>query len=100
MTWPSMRWFLALLTACLIGATAKPGCYLDEFYMIAWTAHNPSERHKMMLKWLDVNGTFCTVDDYATIWNNIAEWAGTADTPVLRHRITQGFNAAIERQKK
>jgi hypothetical protein len=95
-----MKWLLSLLTAVFIVAVAKEGCYLDEFYMIAWTVHNPSDRHQMMVKWLDVNGKFCSVDDYATIWNNVAEWAGTADTPVLRHRITQGFNAAIERQKK
>jgi len=94
-----VKWFWALLTVFLIGATAKPGCYLDEFYMIAWTVHNPTERHQMMIQWLDVNGKFCTVEDYSTIWNNVAEWAGTADTPQLRYKITQGFNAAIERRK-
>jgi hypothetical protein len=95
-----MKWLLALCTALFIAATAKEGCLLDEFYMIAWTVHNPSERHQMMLKWLDTNARFCSVEDYATIWNNIAEWAGTADTPQLRYQITQGFNAALERSKK
>lgn len=96
-----MRWIIVLLTIFLIGTAAtKQGCYLDEFYMIAWTVHNPSDRHQMMIKWLDTNGKFCTVEDYSTIWNNVAEWAGTADTPQLRYKITQGFTAAIERQSK
>jgi hypothetical protein len=95
-----VKWILLLCTACFIVALAKEGCLIDEFYLIAWTVHNPSDRHKMMLQWLDVNGKFCSADDYATIWNNVAEWGGTADTPVLRHKIIQGFNAAIERQKK
>ena len=95
-----MKWVLSLCTACFILAIAKDGCYLDEFYVIAWTVHNPSERHQMMLQWLDTNGKFCSVDDYATIWNNLAEWAGTADTPQLRFKITQGYNAALERSKK
>lgn len=95
-----MKWFLSLLTAVFILAVAKEGCLLDEFYLIAWTVHNPTERHEMMLKWLDVNEKFCSIDDYRTIWNNIPEWAGTADTPQLRYKISQGYNAALERIKK
>jgi hypothetical protein len=96
-----MKWILAVLMVFLVGtASTKEGCYIEEFYHIAWTVHNPSERHQLMIKWVDLNGRFCSSEDYATLWNNLAEWAGTADSPQLRYKIIQGFNATFKRSDK
>ena len=60
---------------------------MQELYAIAWSTHNPVERHKAMLEWLDKST--CSADDYTAIWNTLSEWAGTADSPVLRAKIME-----------
>jgi hypothetical protein len=49
--------------------------------------HDPLERHKAMLAWLD--GAKCSGDDYVLIWNALPEWAGTSDSPALRAKIME-----------
>jgi hypothetical protein len=34
------------------------------------------------------------------IWNNVPAWAGTADSAEIRSKIIQGYQDAIEREKK
>jgi len=34
------------------------------------------------------------------IWNNLAEWAGTADSAETRGLIIHGYKEALEREKK
>jgi hypothetical protein len=63
----------------------QTGCAVQELYVIGLTMHDPAERHKAMLEWLDK--TKCSVDDYVLIWNALPEWAGTSDSPVLRAKI-------------
>ena len=63
------------------------GCAVQELYAIAWSTHNPAERHKAMLEWLDKS--MCSADDYVTIWNALPEWAGTSDSPALRAKIME-----------
>jgi len=65
----------------------QPSCAVQELYAIAWSTHDPSERHKAMLEWLDKSK--CSVDDYTLIWNALPEWAGTADSPALRAKIME-----------
>ena len=65
----------------------KPGCAVQELYVIGLTVHEPAERHKAMLAWLD--RTKCSVDDYVIIWNSLPEWAGTSDSPVLRAKVME-----------
>jgi hypothetical protein len=65
----------------------KPGCAVQELYVIGLTMHNPSERHSLMLKWLDESK--CSEDDYVLIWNSLPEWAGTSDGPLLRAKIIE-----------
>ena len=65
----------------------KSSCAVQELYAIAWSTHNPAERHKAMLEWLDK--TKCSADDYVLIWNALPEWAGTADSPILRAKIME-----------
>ena len=64
-----------------------PKCAVQELYAIAWSTHNPAERHKAMLEWLDKST--CSADDYTAIWNTLSEWAGTADSPALRAKIME-----------
>jgi hypothetical protein len=40
-----------------------------------------------MLEWLQKYGGFCSKDEIVFIWNNLAGWAGTADTAELRQRV-------------
>jgi hypothetical protein len=65
----------------------QPSCAVQELYAIAWSTHDPAERHKAMLAWLDK--TSCSSDDYVIIWNALPEWAGTSDSPLLRAKIME-----------
>ena len=92
--------FLALVTVSvaqdklILNAQPPPkpkpkqtGCAVQELYIIGLTMHNPAERHKAMLEWLDKSK--CSADDYVIIWNALPEWAGTSDSPVLRAKIME-----------
>jgi hypothetical protein len=68
-------------------APKQTGCAVQELYVIGLTMHDPAERHKAMLVWLD--RTKCSGDDYVTIWNALPEWAGTSDSPMLRAKIME-----------
>ena len=95
-----MRWLLLLLLLALVGAVAKNGCYVREFYGIGYTIHNPSVRHQQMIAWLKNNEQQCGSADYVIIWNNLAEWAGTADSAETRALIIHGYQEAQKREKK
>jgi hypothetical protein len=95
-----MRWFLLLLLLGLVGAVAKNGCHVREFYGIGYTVHDPTLRHKEMMAWLDQNAEFCKTSDYLVIWNNLSEWAGSADSTWLRAKVVHGYKDAEQREKK
>ena len=95
-----MRWLLLLLLLGLVGAVAKSGCHVREFYGIAYTVHDPTVRHKEMLAWLVLNAQHCKSSDYTFIWNNLSEWAGTSDSSWLREKVIRGYKDALEREKK
>jgi hypothetical protein len=95
-----MRWLLPLLLLGLVGAVAKNGCYVREFYGIGYTVHDPSIRHKEMMAWLEQNASHCKASDYVVIWNNLAEWAGTADSTQLRGLVIHGYTEALDREKQ
>ena len=65
----------------------QASCAVQELYVIGWSVHEPAERHKAMLEWLDKSK--CSSDDYVTIWNALPEWAGTSDSPALRAKIME-----------
>jgi len=71
-----------------------------EFYAIAYTIHNPSYRHEQMSIWLTNHQHLCKSTDLVVIWNNLAEWAGTADSAELRHKVIIAYKNALEREKK
>ena len=96
-----MRWLILLLLVLgLVGAVAKSGCRVREFYGIGYTVHDPTERHKQMLAWLNQNAQHCKSTDYIVMWNNLGEWAGTADSTYIREKIIHGYKDAEQREKK
>ena len=95
-----MHWLILLFLFGLVGAVAKTGCHVRDFYVIAFTIHDPTERHKEMLAWLIGNAQHCKSSDYVVIWNNLSEWAGTADSTRLREKVIHGYKDALDREKK
>ena len=95
-----MRWLLLLLLLGLVGAVAKNGCYVREFYGIGYTQHDPTLRHQEMVAWLGRNAPYCKSTDYLVIYNNLSEWAGTADSTKIRELVIHGYKEALEREKK
>jgi hypothetical protein len=65
----------------------QSSCAVQELYVIGLTTHDPAERHKAMLEWLD--SSKCSGGDYVLIWNSLAEWAGTSDSPALRAKVME-----------
>jgi hypothetical protein len=53
-----------------------------------------------MMAWLVQNAEHCKSTDYVVIWNNLAEWSGTADSVWLRNSVIHGYKEALEREKK
>lgn len=95
-----MRWLILLLLLGLVGATSKDLCSVREFYSIAWGIHDPTERHKQMVEWLTKHQGLCKSSDFKVIWNNLAEWGGSADSHYLRALVIHGYKEALEREKK
>jgi hypothetical protein len=92
------------LTVCFVlmiaGADAKQGCGVRDLLHIAYTFHDPSERHKEMVAWIMRNQNQCRSQDYIVIWNNLSEWAGSADSTQLRGLVIHDFKEALDREKK
>ena len=95
-----VRWLIALVLILSLHSTGQDLCSVREFYGIAYTVHNPSERHQQMTMWLTNHQNLCKSTDFVVIWNNLSEWAGTADSALLRHKVIQGYKNALEREKK
>ncbi len=95
-----MKWLIALVLTLALQSTGKDLCSVREFYGIAYTIHNPSERHQQMTMWLTNHQYLCKSTDMIVIWNNLSEWAGTADSAELRHKVIIAYKNALEREKK
>jgi len=94
-----MRWLILLLLLLLAGATAKPQCVVSDFYGLSWL-HDPSLRHQQLSMWLTTNAGNCNTEQLVLIWNNLAMWAGAADSAELRAKILYAYARAVEREKK
>jgi len=90
-------WVVVFLT---LTASAQSGCNVHEFYGLAWTWHNPSERHQNLLRWLHFNGEKCNKEQLVVIWNNLPEWAGTADSAEIRQKIMSLYQLLVARETK
>ena len=88
-----------MLISLIFWASAKSPCVVSDFYGLSWL-HNPSERHQRLLEWLTINGNNCSSEQLVGIWNNLAMWAGTADSAELRTRVLYYYARAMEREKK
>jgi len=53
-----------------------------------------------MSMWLTKHKTLCKSSDMTVIWNNLSEWAGSADSAELRHKVVIAFKDALLREKK
>ena len=95
-----MKWLVALVLTLSLQSTGQDLCSVREFYGIAYTVHNPSERHQQMSTWLTKHQTLCKSSDFVVIWNNLSEWAGSGDSAELRYKVVQGYKNALEREKK
>jgi hypothetical protein len=94
-----MRSLFFLLLLLLSGATAKESCLVSDFYGLSWLG-NPTERHQRLSEWLTTNGDTCSTTKLLAIWNNLALWAGAADSADLRSKVLYYYARAIEREKK
>ena len=95
-----VKWLVALVLTLALQSTGKDLCSVREFYGIAYTIHNPSERHQQMSAWLTNHQHLCKSTDIIVIWNNLSEWAGSADSAELRHKVIIAYKNALEREKK
>jgi hypothetical protein len=89
-----MKWLILLFALVIAGAVAKDGCHVREFYALGYTVHDPTERYLKMMAWLKTNAPYCKQADYVQLFNNLAEWAGTADNALMREAIIQGYAEA------
>ena len=94
-----MRWFFVLLILLVFWASAKTPCIISDFYGLSWI-HDPTLRHIELSRWLTTNGDSCNSDQLVGIWNNLALWAGVADSAELRAKILYYYARAVEREKK
>lgn len=95
-----MKWIVVILLTAVMLVSAQSGCNVSEFYGLGYTLHNPSERHQNLLRWLHHNGERCNKEQLVVIWNNLPDWAGTADSAEMRQRIITLYNLLIERDAK
>ena len=94
-----MRFVVLLLLLLLAGASAKSPCLVTDFYGLSWI-NEPTMRHMELSRWLTTNGDNCSSEQLAGIWNNLAAWAGVADSAELRTKILYYYARAREREKK
>jgi hypothetical protein len=90
-----MRWVVIALLAASLLVSADGGCSTFEFYKIGYTLHDPTERHAQMIKWLDSQGKRCNQEQLVVIWNNLPDWAGTADSAEIRQRVIYLFSKKL-----
>lgn len=85
---------IVALLAVTVMVSAQNRCNVQEFYGIAHTVHNPSERHLQLSRWLTLQGPNCSVEQLVIIWNGLAGWAGAADSAELRQKIVYLYKKA------
>jgi hypothetical protein len=92
-----VRWLLLIPFVLLVNA--KSPCTISDFYGISWLG-DPGLRHSQLSRWLTTNGDNCSSEQLVAIWNNLAMWAGVADSAELRGKVLYYYARAVEREKK
>jgi len=95
-----MKWIISAVLLLALASSAGDKCSVREFYGIAYTIHNPTERHQQMSAWLSKHKDLCSSNDMLVIWNNLSEWAGTADSVELRGKVVHNYKDALKRETK
>jgi len=86
-----MKWLLIVICTAALIVSAQTKCNINEFYLLATTLHDPNERHKKLMQWLNIQGSKCSKENLIVIWNNLPMWAGTADNEIIRAQIIYLF---------
>jgi hypothetical protein len=95
-----MKWVvLCLLSVWLLVSAQQKQCLTSDFYALSWIGE-PTMRHMELSRWLTTNGDNCNSDQLLVIWNNLAGWAGVADSGELRGKLLYFFARAREREDK
>lgn len=92
---------VVLLSLGLLASTpssSSDNCSVREFYSIAYGTHDPTERHTKMLDWLTNRQHLCKSTDMIVIWNNLSEWAGNADSHLIRALVIHSYKTAVARE--
>jgi hypothetical protein len=94
-----MRWLFVLLIGWMFWANAKTPCIVTDFYGLSWI-NDPTMRHMELSRWLTTNGDNCSSEQLVGIWNNLALWAGAADSAELRAKVLYYYSRSREREGK
>jgi len=90
-----MRWLVPVLVLSLVyGATAKRECSVSEFVEIGYSSHDPKERADRVWGWLEDTGPYCTKEQLALIYNNLATVLGVADSIKIRSKVERLYERA------
>jgi len=90
-----MRWLVPVLVLSLVyGATAKRECSVSEFVEIGYSSHDPKERADRVWGWLEDTGPYCTKEQLALIYNNLATVLGVADNVKIRSKVERLYEKA------
>lgn len=90
---------LVMLLAVLLVSAQTKQCLLTDFYGLS-NIHEPTLRHIELSRWLTTNGDSCTAEQLVVLWNNLAMWAGVADSSEVRAKVLYYYARAVEREKK
>jgi len=94
------KWIvLSLFSAWLLVSAQSKQCLLSDFYGLSWISE-PTMRHMELSRWITTNGDACTSDQLLTLWNNLAMWAGVADSAEIRSKVLYYYARARDREKK
>ena len=94
------KWIaLSLFFAWLLVSAQPKQCLLSDFYGLSWIGE-PTLRHMELSRWITTNGDSCTSEQLITLWNNLAGWAGVADSAEMRAKVLYYYARAREREDK
>ena len=94
------KWIaLSLFFAWLLVSAQPKQCLLSDFYGLSWIGE-PTLRHMELSRWITTNGDSCTSEQLVALWNNLAMWAGVADSAEMRAQVLYYYTRAREREKK
>jgi hypothetical protein len=76
------------------GATIKRECSVSDFVELGYSSHDPKERAERAWAWLEEAGPYCTKEQLALIYNNLATVLGVVDNVKIRSKIEKLYEKA------